>query len=416
MIGLVDCNNFFVSCERVYNPALEGKPVVVLSNNDGCVVAMSNEAKAMGITRGEPYFKIKDRQQQGLIALSGNHRLYGRMSERIMSLLKALVPRMEIYSVDEAFLFFDSEIGDLEDFGRYISQTVRRYTGVPVSIGIAPTKTLAKVAARFAKKYPGYKGCCIIDNEDRRRKALELTDIADVWGIGRRHAKKLLAMGITRASQFSALSRDQVRRLMTVVGERTWCELHGEPCIEQMVITPDRQSITTSRSFPHDIHDFLELREAVSTFAAIAARKLRRQDCFALEIEVWVRTNKFHEREPQYAAAEKVRLVDPTNDTSQISAAATRALKRVFRQGYGYKKAGITITRLTGRNGLQHSLFSDTEQLSRRDRLMRVLDSINESVTSSGAVRTASSRSPISLISDKHQPPTLSGDVRLFPL
>lgn len=416
MIGLVDCNNFFVSCERVYNPALEGKPVVVLSNNDGCVVAMSNEAKAMGITRGEPYFKIKDRQQQGLIALSGNHRLYGRMSERIMNLLKALVPRMEIYSVDEAFLFFDSEIGDLEDFGRYISQTVRRYTGVPVSIGIAPTKTLAKVAARFAKKYPGYKGCCIIDNEDRRRKALELTDIADVWGIGRRHARKLLAMGITRASQFSALSREQVRRLMTVVGERTWCELHGEPCIEQMVITPDRQSITTSRSFPHDIHDFLELREAVSTFAAIAARKLRRQDCFALEIEVWVRTNKFHEREPQYAAAEKVRLVDPTNDTSQISAAATRALKRVFRQGYGYKKAGITITRLTGRNGLQHSLFSDTEQLSRRDRLMRVLDSINESVTSSGAVRTASSRSPISLISDKHQPPTLSGDVRLFPL
>lgn len=415
MIGLVDCNNFFVSCERVFTPSLENRPVVVLSNNDGCIVALSNEAKALGLKRGEPYFKVRHMaDSHGVVALSGNHRLYGDMSDRVMSILRSLVPSIEVYSIDEAFLFFDPSTADLEGFGRYISETVRQYTGIPVSVGIAPTKTLAKIAARFAKKYPGYHGSCIIDSEQRRCRALQLTDVADVWGIGHRQSATLRRMGITTAWEFASLECNAVRRWFTVTGEKTWRELRGNPCIELQETPPDRQTITTSRSFPKDIYSFDELREAVCTFAAIAARKLRRQQCYALEIEVRIRTNRFHDRQPQYAAASRETFLDATSDTMQISAAATAALRRVWRRGYGIKKAGVTITRLTGRDGIQQSLFRDSADATRRERLMQVLDAVNEQLPGSAVLRLASARSPVSLISKGFRPDRSGGQIRII--
>ncbi len=415
MIALVDCNNFFVSCERVFNPALENRPVVVMSNNDGCVVAISNEAKALGITRGEPYFKIRSMaERNGVVALSGNHPLYGDMSNRVMSVLRSLVPEIEVYSVDEAFLFLDTAPGDVAEFGRYIVETVKNYTGIPVSVGIAHTKTLAKIAARFAKKFPGYKGACVIDDDVKRLKALELTEIGDVWGVGRRLRVRLQAMGIDTAAKFAAMEREQVRHRFTVTGERTWRELNGEKCIEQVEVPPERQTITTSRSFPTDIYNFEDLREAVCTFAAIAARKLRRQRSYALEIEVWAVTNRFHEHDPQYSGSAKESFIDATADTMQISAAATRALQKVWRQGYGFKKAGITITRITGRDGLQQSLFRDHADADRRERLMRVLDSVNENIPPQAAIRIASAKQPHKLIADGLQVRRKDSEVELI--
>lgn len=415
MIGLVDCNNFFVSCERVFNPSLDGKPVVVLSNNDGCVVAMSNEAKKLGITRGEPYFKVRYLEREGLIALSGNHRLYGDMSERVMSVLRSLVPSIEVYSIDEAFLLFEPDTGDLEGFGRYIVETVKRYTGIPVSIGMAPTRTLAKMAARFAKKYPGYHGACMIDTDVKRLKALELTEIGDVWGIGRRQSAKLKAMSIVTAAGFASLEHEQVRRLFTVVGEKTWRELRGEACIEHVTVPPERQTITTSRSFPKDIYSFDELRQAVATFAAVASRKLRKQHGLALEIEVWARTNRFNEKNPQYSSMARETFLDATADTMLISAAATRALKRVFRAGVGFKKAGITISRITSEEGFQQSLFHDVAEDERRKRLMNVIDSLNENLTASASVHVASAARATSLIAEGHKSkPPHPQSVQLF--
>lgn len=393
MIALVDCNNFFVSCERVYNPALEHKPVVVLSNNDGCVVAMSNEAKAIGITRGAPFFKLRDLvKRHNVIALSGNHRMYGDISDRVMSVLRSLVPRIEIYSIDEAFLYLDPDMADLEGFGRYLVETVMRYTGIPVSIGIAATKTLAKMAARFAKKHPGYHGCCMIDTEAKRQKALELTEIGDVWGIGRRLRVHLSAMGIDTAARFAALSREQVRHRFTVTGEKTWRELNGQPCIEHVEVPPERQSITTSRSFATDLYSFDELREAVCTFAAMAARKLRRQRGYALEIMVWGRTNRFHLKDDQFTGSAKETFEYPTADTVQISQAATRALRQIWRPGIGFKKAGVTITRIVGHDGLQLGLFQDTAQAARRTRLMTLIDNLNASLPTAASLHLASTR------------------------
>lgn len=414
MIALVDCNNFFVSCERVFTPSLEHRPVVILSNNDGCIVSLSNEAKAIGLKRGDPYFRIRPlAASHGVVALSGNHRMYHDMSERVMSILRSLVPSIEIYSIDEAFLFLDSATGDPEGFGRHIRQTVLQYTGIPVSVGIASTKTLAKTAAHFAKKYPGYRGACIIDTETKRLRALELTDIGDVWGVGRRMRATMLRMGVDTAARFAAMSRDSVRRWFTVTGEKTWRELRGEACIDWQPTAADRQSITTSRSFAMDIYDFDTLREAVCTFAAIAARKLRRQGSYALELEVWLRTNRFHERNPQYAAASRETFPDATADTMQISAAATHALSRIYRQGYGFKKAGVTITRLTRREGIQYSLFRNAADSERRERLMKVVDTINEEIAGCASLHVASARPALTLLSRQHTQQS-AGSVRLI--
>ncbi|MDE7387243.1 MAG: Y-family DNA polymerase [Muribaculaceae bacterium] len=390
MFALVDCNNFFVSCERVFRPSLIGRPVIVLSNNDGCAVALSNEAKALGFRRGDPYFKIKtEAERHGVVAFSGNHRLYGDMSARVMTVLRQEAIDLEVYSIDEAFMHLDPAIEDFADYGRRIARRVRRDTGIPVSLGIADTKTLAKVGARFAKKYPGYQSSCVIDTDEKRVKALSLTDIGDVWGIGRRNKRRLIEQGIVTALQFARLERESVRQTFTITGERTWRELNGEACIPSDWTAPDKRTITSSRSFAHDIYEIEELRQAMCAFATILGRKLREQNSYALEMTAYIATNRFNERAPQYTNSASITLPEPVSDTPAIAHAAIALLNRIWRRGYGIKKAGITITRLTTAEGRQPSLFADVNDLAKRDRLMAALDSINSSPGSPDRVRLA---------------------------
>ncbi len=378
MTGLVDCNNFFVSCERVFQPELMGKPVIVLSSNDGCVVAISNEAKALGVTRGIPYFKIKHIvTQSGIHVRSSNHRLYGNMSGRVMNLLHMLADDIEIYSVDEAFINFPPDTGNYNEFGLYLTKRIRRDTGIPVSMGIAETKTLAKLAGSFAKHYAGYHGVCLIDTTEKARKALSLTDVRDVWGIGRQLAAKLHDRGIRNALQLADMDKAHIRQLMGVSGERTWRELNGEPCIMQESADPHKRSISASRSFASDIKELPLLKQALCSFASTVSRKLRADECYATDVSVFIATNRFNTHSLQYVNSSSLRLEDPTNDTSEIANAAIRLLSRIYREGYGYKKAGITISGFIPQNELQLGLFTDQSHVEKRRRLMKAIDNIN---------------------------------------
>ena len=389
MIGLADCNNFFVSCERVFRPDLTKRPVIVLSNNDGCAVALSPEAKSLGFRRGDSYFKIMQHPAaETLTVFSGNHRLYGDMSSRVMSTLRSLVGKVDVYSIDEAFLEFDSSITDFADFAVYTVAKVRHDTGIPVSIGIAPTKTLAKIASRFAKKYKGYGGACVIDTPAKTQKALELTDIEDVWGIGRRLTKRLRQYGINTALDLAVLPEKSAETIFNVTGMRTWRELNGCPCISIDMMSPQRKTITSSRSFATETGDITRLRQALAGFATIAARKLRENSIYALEVETFIATNRFHQYAPQYFNSAAVTLIEPTDSTSDILKAADTALKRIYRPEFRYKKAGITITRIA--SALQPTLFTDLNKMSRMGRLMRAVDAINRSCHTPDTVRIAS--------------------------
>lgn len=374
MFGLIDCNNFYASCERVFNPSLNGKPIVVLSNNDGCVIARSNEAKALGIKMGIPAYQIKDIVKQHDVAVfSSNYVLYGDMSGRVMSMLAELAPEIEVYSIDEAFLNLEG-IQDLQTLGSEIARRVTRGTGIPVSGGIAPTKTLAKVANKFAKKYPAYNRLCIIDTEEKRIKALQLTDIGDVWGIGRRQAAKLEKQGVKTAYDFTLLPGSWVRKNMTVVGERTWKELRGISCIDMESAPPAKKQICTSRSFGKMIEDIDTMAEAIATHASTCAKKLRKQKSYAMSLMVFIHTNNFREDLPQYWKNTVLHLPVPTNDTQEIVHYALAGLKTIFIQGYQYKKAGVIITEIT--TSSQLGLF-DTVDREKREKLMQAIDKIN---------------------------------------
>ena len=261
MIGLCDCNNFFASCERVFRPDLEGKPVVVLSNNDGCIIARSNEAKALGIKMATPLFQAKDVIEQNNVAVfSSNYQLYGDMSNRVISILKETVPAIEVYSIDEAFLNLEGlPLEELQQKGRNLSARIKKDTGIPVSIGIAPTKTLAKIASKLCKQYPKLRGCCLMYRPQDIEKVLRRFPVGDVWGIGRKYRRKLQLMGVSTAWDFCSLPRAEVSRMMSVTGVKTWLELHGEPCIGFDEVPQDRQTICVSRSFAHDITDLSRL-------------------------------------------------------------------------------------------------------------------------------------------------------------
>lgn len=374
MFGLIDCNNFYASCERVFNPSLNGKPIVVLSNNDGCVIARSNEAKALGIKMGIPAYQIKDIVKQHDVAVfSSNYVLYGDMSGRVMSMLAELAPEIEVYSIDEAFLNLEG-IQDLQTLGSEIARQVTRGTGIPVSGGIAPTKTLAKVANKFAKKYPAYNRLCIIDTEEKRIKALQLTDIGDVWGIGRRQAAKLEKQGVKTAYDFTLLPGSWVRKNMTVVGERTWKELRGISCIDMESAPPAKKQICTSRSFGKMIEDIDTMAEAIATHASTCAKKLRKQKSYAMSLMVFIHTNNFREDLPQYWKNTVLHLPVPTNDTQEIVHYALAGLKTIFIQGYQYKKVGVIITEIT--TSSQLGLF-DTVDREKREKLMQAIDKIN---------------------------------------
>lgn len=374
MFGLVDCNNFYASCERVFNPSLNGKPIVVLSNNDGCVIARSNEAKALGIKMGVPAYQIKDLVKQHDVAVfSSNYVLYGDMSGRVMSMLADIAPEIEIYSIDEAFINIDG-IQDLQSLGLKIVNQVTRGTGIPVSVGIAPTKTLAKLANKFAKKHPAYNRLCIINTEEKRIKALQLTDIVDVWGIGRRQAEKLEKQGVKTAYDFTQLPGSWVRKNMTVTGERTWKELRGISCIDMESAPPAKKQICTSRSFGKMVEDIDTMSEAIATHASTCAKKLRQQKSYAMSLMVSIHTNNFREDLPQYWKNTIIKLPVPTNDTLEIVHYALEGLKSIYMTGYQYKKAGVIITEIV--TSAQLGLF-DTVDREKREKLMQAIDKVN---------------------------------------
>ncbi|MFI3282361.1 MAG: Y-family DNA polymerase [Rikenellaceae bacterium] len=392
MIGLCDCNNFFVSCERVFNPSLEGCAVVVLSSNDGCVIARSNESKALGIKMGQPIFQVQHLVRSGqLKILSTNHTLYGDMSQRVMSTLREATPSIEVYSIDEAFLDFSGfQIESMQEYGRQLARKVRRNTGIPVSIGIAPTKTLAKVASKLCKKYPKLQGCCVMYRPEDVAKVLSSYPIEDVWGIGRRSTKLLNAHGVRTAEDFRRMPQRWVQSQMGIVGVRTWQELHGKSCLEFGYTTPDRQSIMVSRSFAKEIYEFDKLHEAVATFASQASEKLRGQRSVAMQVQLFVATNRHREDHPQHNEGRLARFSTATDSTLDIVQSATLLLKEIFKEGFGYKKAGVVLTDISSAEGIQASIF-DVDHRAKHRSLMEAMDKIN---TTHGAsmVRVGSQR------------------------
>ena len=381
MYALVDCNNFFVSCERAFQPELEGRPVVVLSNNDGCVVARSNESKALGVPMGTPYFKVKHLADKGkLVVRSSNYTLYGDLSARVMSLLAESAPKLEVYSIDEAFMNMDGvHSEDLPSICSGLVRKVRRWTGIPVSIGIAETKTLAKVASHFAKKYKGYRGVCMIDSEEKMRKALALTPIGDVWGIGWRGTPKLEAVGVKTALDFIGRPSEWIRERMGIVGVRTWSELQGIRMVEDEK-EDKRKSICTSRSFADMISDYDELSLRVSDFAGKCAEKLRRDGTAAGTVGVFIHTNRFRDDLEQYFPNASVRLEVPANSTPEIVGAALKALRMVYRPEFEYKRAGVIVVDIVDADSIQQTLFGfDSESRERDDRISKVMDMVNSS-------------------------------------
>ena len=378
MFALADCNNFFASCERVFRPDLEGKPVIVLSNNDGCAVARSNEAKALGIQMGAPLFKIRDIVEKHQVAVfSSNFPLYGDMSRRVQEVLRAYAPAVEQYSIDESFLDLRGMLlDDPAAYARDISRSCRRLTGIPVSVGIAPTKTLAKIASKLCKQYPKLQGGCYMHRPQDVEKVLRKFPIGDVWGIGRRSVRKLSAMGVSTAWDFVQLREYDVRKQFALPGWRTWKELQGMPCVEFEDGFEPKQTICVSRSFAKEIRDVGELCGQVATFAERAVTKLRRQGSLTLELVAFAMTNRFHEDDPQAFSSQLVAFPDGTDDHTAVIVAAADAVRTFFSPRYGYKKAGVVFTRIVPREGHVRSLFRDADADARNERLSEAIDAI----------------------------------------
>ena len=404
MIGVVDCNNFFVSCERVFAPKLIGRPAVVLSSNDGCVVARSNEAKAMGIAMGIPFFKVKGLVESGqLCALSSNYALYGDMSRRVMSVIRRHVPEMEQYSIDECFIVLP-EIEDYQAFGCRLSQIVEQWTGIPVSVGLAPTKTLAKLASRFAKKHKGYRGCCLIDTQEKRRKALELTNLRDVWGIGRKSAAKLEQMGLHTAWQFARSGQKQIRKLMGVAGEETWRELNGESVLGLTMPTP-RKSIQSTRSFNRPLLTTRELHTALADFCAQVAEKLRKENACARTVGIFFATDRFNPNVP-FIQRTAIHSFDvATADPREFSAATRRLLEGIYTDGIPTKRAGVWVDGIE-HAAIQRGLFDRVDR-ERQKCLLQTIDSVKLKM-GRDSLRLASQEHVESIVSSELRSPSYS--------
>jgi DNA polymerase V len=365
----------------VFRPDLKDKPIVVLSNNDGCVVARSNEAKKMGIKAGTPYYQLKELfPNNKVVIFSSNYELYGELTARVVGIIRKEAPAYFRYSIDECFVYFESDTNiDLKKWGEELHKKIRKYVGIPVSIGIAPNKTLAKVASHFAKRHQGYRHCCVIDNEEKRKKALKLFPIDDVWGIGRRYTARLQAMGVNTAYDFAVHHRDWVRTAFrNIVIERTWRELNGEDCVPNEEIV-SKKSICTSRSFNGMVSDFDTLQTHVSNYAARCAEKLRKQKTVASVVSVFIQTNAFREDLEQYNNFLNQRLLTPTNSTSVIAKTATEILRKIYRQGFQYKKAGVIVMGISPNSPIQQDLFDfNAEQFEKMKQLDAVVDRINK--------------------------------------
>ena len=380
MYGIVDCDNCYVSCERVFRPDLRGVPVVVLSNNDGCVVARSNEAKKLGIKAGMPYFKMaQEFPDQKIAVFSSNYELYGELTARVVEIIRQEAPQYFRYSIDECFVYLDGmEKVDIKQWGERLHDRIERSVGIPVSIGLAPTKTLAKMASHFAKKYPGYRHCCLIDSDEKRRKALRLFPIEDVWGIGRRYAAKLQGLGVTTAYDFASMSKEGVNATFNnVVPCRTWAELNGIDAVPNEAMAK-KKSICTSRSFDGMVDDLETLKVHVSNYAARCAEKLRAQDSVASIVGVFLNTNIFREDLPQYWQFRETTLPTASSSTQTIVKAANKALEEIYKPGYRYKKAGVVVMGIGATSPIQLNLFDiNADQFQKMKRLDEVVDRIN---------------------------------------
>lgn len=377
MYALIDCNNFYASCERVFNPTLIGMPVVVLSNNDGCVIARSNEAKAIGIPMGAPAFEYEHLFRRYKVKVfSANFPLYGDMSRRVMSLLSNYSPHQEIYSIDECFLNLEGINVDLQKYGLEMKARIEKGTGIPISIGTAPTKALAKLANRIAKKFPNETGgSYVIDTEEKRIKALKWLKVEDIWGVGRRNAKKLYAIGVYKAIDFVNLSEAWVRKNMTITGLNLQKDLKGIPTIE-MVEPEKKKSIGTSRTFETDLRSFDEVRERITTFTSMSAEKLREQNSFCKRLIVFIGTNPFKEHETQYYPSIQIKLPFPTNSTLELVKFAHEGLKQIFKKNHYYKRGGVLLTDFVDASVYQPSLFFNSDP--KHKKLMEVIDKLND--------------------------------------
>ena len=403
MIALADCNNFYCSCERVFRPDLLGKPVVVLSNNDGCIIARSEEAKSLGYKMGDPFYQMKEKlEAEGVAIFSSNYTLYGSLSNRVMSMLSHYSPQLDQYSIDESFFEVDKSIAAaffqknqssektdslLHRYGARISSDVLRAVGIPISIGIAETKTLAKIGSKFAKKYKGYQGCCLIDTEERRHKALSLFPIEDVWGIGRQIARKLDYMGIRTAAQLADQKESWVRCHFNITTMRTWKELNGENCISIEEL-PQKKSICTSRSFADEgISDKNVMEEAVANFAVRCTEKLRRQGSVCQGITVFAWTSRFNDHMPEYTIHDSLVLPIATDAQDEIVGAALTILRARYPKSvsdrpdrhdlsFRFKKAGVILWQISPSTPREQDLF-DPINRERQKALMAAIDAIN---------------------------------------
>lgn len=375
LFALIDCNNFYASCERVFDPKLKTVPIIVLSNNDGCVIARSNEAKKLGIQMGEPFFKCRPIVEKNSVKVfSSNFALYGDMSRRVMTVLEQFSPDLEVYSIDEAFLRLDGLPIVPEEYGRVMKTTVYQWTGIPVSIGIAPTKTLAKAANRIAKKNPKLGGVMDFSSKPSPDEYLAMIDIEDVWGVGRQYAKMLRARGIVNALKLKNTDLKWVRKHMTVVGERMVMELCGTSCMPLEDAPPPKKSIICSRTFGKKVTQKNDLDEALASFAARACEKLRRQHSVAGKIEIFVKTSAFG---GDYHSDSAIATLPHTNDTRPFVRAMRKMLDEIFGRGLAYKKAGVMLLDIQSENMAQEDLFAPSTPATLNPALMRAMDKIN---------------------------------------
>lgn len=381
MYGIIDCDNCYVSCERVFRPDLNGKPVVVLSNNDGCIVARSNEAKKLGIKAGLPYFKLQEQfPDQKIAVFSSNYELYGEITHRVVEIIRQEAPHYFRYSIDECFVYLDGmDRIDLKQWGENLHHRIKKSVGVPVSIGLAPNKTLAKMASYFAKKYAGYRHCCLIDTDEKRTKALRLFPVTEVWGIGRRYAARLESLGIHTAFDFASVSKEALRATFNnIVIYRTWAELNGNDCIPNEAMAK-KKSICTSRSFNGMLSDLETIQIHVANYAARCAEKLRQQNTVASIVGVFLNTNYFRDDLPQYWQFKELNLPTPTNSTTTIVRAAKEVLNDIFKEGYRYKKAGVIVMGIAPTSPIQLNLFDiNAERFEKLKSLDKVIDRINK--------------------------------------
>ena len=375
IFALIDCNNFYASCERVFNPKLVNEPIVVLSNNDGCIVSRSNEVKALGIPMGAPYFKYKKIiEENGVHVFSSNYTFYGDMSRRVMQSLKVLLPNIEIYSIDEAFVDLTQyKSSDLIEISNEIKKTVKQWTGIPISIGIAHTKTLSKVANSIAKKEET-SNVCDLREVEKIEAVLATFDIEEVWGISKGWGARLRSIGINTGLELMQADPEDIRKRISVVGQRTVMELNGYPCID-IEETKRKKTIISSKSFGQKVTEIDDIKEAVSSYAARATEKLRDQKSKAKTISVYLRTSPFEKGGNRYTKSRTVQFIVPTSNTARIIAEANKIIDEIYCEGYRYQKTGITLLNLVNEKHVQESFYD--ESYKEEEIIMEVIDQVN---------------------------------------